>query len=77
MLFIELEPPMLKVIYILCKQNVPIYFSTNRKDLIDYTLEQAIEATIIELPLVPSLQELAEEKANNKLWVKLIKEIQL
>jgi hypothetical protein len=59
----------MKVIYILCQQDVPILFSPNRKDLVDYTLKQSIEGSIIELPLVPSPQELA------KFWVKVLKQI--
>lgn len=65
----------MQVIYILCQQNVPIFFSPSRKDLIDYTLKQSIEGSIIELPLVPSLQELAEEEANNAKWSKIFKQI--
>lgn len=67
----------MQVIYILCQQGLPIYYSPNRKDLVDYALETNIEASIVELPLVPSLQELAEEKAENELWVKIFRGVEV
>jgi hypothetical protein len=59
------------MIYILYHKGRPLFFSPNRKDLIDYCLADGIDSTnIIELPLVPNLKELAQDQKNTQEWAR-------
>ncbi len=60
------------MIYILYHKGRPLFFSSNKKDLIDYCLADGIidSTNIIELPLVPNLEKLAQDHKDTQEWAR-------
>jgi hypothetical protein len=67
----------MRIIYILYHRQRPLYFSENKKDLKDYCLEEGIEENIIEVTLVPTMEELKEEYEEMKEWRRRMKNLRI
>lgn len=50
------------MIYILFYKGKPLFFSPNREDLMNYCEFEEIEANISSVELVPTLEELEEDR---------------